>query len=96
MSDSTPPIRLSEATNIRMPLALLVGLVGVCLCGAVAWANLSGQVSEIPGMKQRLDSHDAALSQLKVMANDIDWMRRYLEMEQRQIDLRHRGAPSGP
>lgn len=91
MTDSTPPIKLSNNTSVRMPLALLIGLVGLCLAGAVAWANLSGQVGEIPGIKQRLDAHDAQLGQLKVMANDIEWMRRYLEVEQR-----HRGASPNP
>lgn len=91
MADSTPPLSISNNTNVRMPLALFVGLVGVCLAGAVAWANMSGQVAEIPAIKTRLDAHDAALSQLKVMANDIEWMRKYLEVEQRR-----RGTPVNP
>lgn len=83
MQDSTPPIKLSNSTNVRMPLVLLIGLVGVCLAGALAWANVSGEVAKIPGIEAHLTANDAALSQLKVMANDIEWMRKYLEVEQR-------------
>lgn len=87
MSDSTPPIKLSNATIVRMPLALLVGLIGACLgasvAAAMAWSNMSVQVAEIPGIKLRLDAHDAALSRMAVMANDIEWMRHYLEVPPR-------------
>lgn len=78
MSDSTPPLRLSNETNVRMPLYLLLGLLVVCCGGALAWANVSGQVSEIPAMKSRLDAHDAALADVRVMANDIKWIRKIM------------------
>ncbi len=91
MEDSSPPIKISSNTNIRIPLALLIGLVGVCLAGAVAWANLSGEVSKIPAIENHLAANDVALSQLKVMANDIEWMRKYLEVEQRRRGQQNTG-----
>lgn len=92
MAASTPPLRLSNETNVRMPLYLLLGLLIVCSGGAIAWANVSGQVSEIPVIKQRLDAHEVALQQMGVMANDLTWIKRYLEREQRAAERQGRRA----
>lgn len=86
MSESTPPLRLSNETNVRMPLYLLLGLLALVGTGMLAWGNVSGQVAEIPALKSELEAHAVALKRLDVMTNDITWIKLYLEREQRQAD----------
>lgn len=82
--DSTPPLRLNDRTNVRLPFYMLVGLMAVCCGGAIAWANLRSQVEEIPALKARLEAHDAALARINVMANDISWIKDRIA-EQRTV-----------
>lgn len=76
--DSTPPFRVNNETNIRMPLYLLMALLAMCGGAVFTWANISGQVADIPAMKLQLAAHDAALADIKVMKNDIRWIVRAL------------------
>lgn len=82
--DSSPPLRLSNDTNVRMPLYLLLSLLLVCSGAAIAWANVSGRVAEIDELRARVNAHDRALNKIELMANDIAWIKERMS-EQRTI-----------
>lgn len=71
-----------------MPLAMLLGLLGLCSAGLGAWYNLKNDVAEIPYLKAKLESHDQAMAKLDVMSNDIQWIKTELLRRQREDTIR--------
>lgn len=83
-SETNSPFEISKKRNVSMPLALLISALTLATAGGVAWANLKSQVDEIPAMKMRLEDHDKALNDLKVMGNDIQWIKNELRNQRRE------------
>ena len=84
-NDSGAPFKVSERKPIQAPAYVWWSLAGVIVAATAAWVHVTVATAEIPGIKSRLDAHDAALAQIPIIANDITWIRRSLEANDRDI-----------
>jgi hypothetical protein len=83
-AETTPPIRLSDQTKIRLPLAMLIALVGIAATAAVVWSGDHKAVQEIPMIELRVRKLEDGAAAIAVMQRDIEWIRKRLEREDRR------------
>ena len=86
--ENSLPFNLSDTTKVRLPLVMLLGLVGFVASATLAWSSLR---SIADGNSNRLTAHDIRLDRLEanqadiaVMRNDVLWIRKTLEQRDRR------------
>lgn len=88
MNRSSPPIELSEQQRVRIPLAMLIALLGTCAAGAFAWASITNAVTV---MQRELAAHDERIKKLEdnqqeiaAVRTNVDWIKRTMEQPSRR------------
>jgi len=84
-NETTPSISLSERTKVRLPLVMLVAIVGAVAAAAIDRSNIltsvEAQRAKIAEQDERLRRLEVAQAEIAVMRNDVLWIRRALERE---------------
>lgn len=80
-SESSPAISLSERTRVRMPLLMMLAVVGAVAGAAVTVSSDRGRLDEID---RRLRTAEEVLRELRDVKRDVEWIRRILEQDRRQ------------
>jgi hypothetical protein len=95
-TETRPSWKITETTNVRIPLALLLTLLSVVGYAAVKWsgdhnavADHTIQISEHEG---RIKGLEASKAEIAVMQNDVRWIRATIEQQQLQQQLRDRSG----
>jgi hypothetical protein len=85
-NETTPPIRLSDQTKIRLPLAMLIGLIGIAATAAVIWSGDHRIVQELPAqvgaIETRVRKLEDSQTEIAVMKNDVRWIRQAIAEQQ--------------
>ncbi len=84
-NETTPSISLSERTKVRLPLVMLVAIVGAVAAAAIDRSNIltsvEAQRAKLVEQDERLRRLELAQAEIAVMRNDVLWIRRALERE---------------
>ena len=86
--ETQPPFSIGDQTKVRMPLLMLLGLLGVVASATIAWSTLRATGEDHTA---QLVAHDARITKLEanqadiaVMRNDVMWIRKTLEARDRR------------
>lgn len=79
--ESTPPVSLSERTRVRMPLLMLIAVIGSVAGAAVSISSDRGRLDD---MDRRLRVIEDAVREFRDVRRDVEWIRRILEQERRE------------
>ena len=85
------PFKLHERRAVSIPLAVLIGLLGAVASAAMVWNGdrtaLAANTAQLSEHSQRLRKLEEITTQIEIMKNDVEWIRRIME---------ERRANSGP
>ncbi|HSV73445.1 MAG TPA: hypothetical protein VLH79_06775 [Chthonomonadales bacterium] len=81
--ETLPPITVGEQTKVRLPLAMLLALLGFVAAGAVVIstdrASVADHTTQLADQAARLRKLEDAQGDIRVMKNDVEWIRKTLE-----------------
>lgn len=82
---TTLPFNLSEQTRVRLPLVLLLALLGVVASAAIVWngdhRTVADQAMVLVAHDQRLRRLEESQTSIAVMQRDVDWIRKAIERD---------------
>ncbi len=79
--ETTPPISISENTRVRLPLLMLLAIVGSAAGGAVI-ANTGRE--KLAEHDRRIMRMEEALADMRDVKRDVEWLRKIFEAKPRE------------
>lgn len=81
--------------KVSTTFSVIVSIVSASVIATVAWMNLRADVNagertnvvqsrQLEGLETRTRTLEEAQADIRVMKNDVDWIRRALEQQQRR------------
>lgn len=84
MSESkSPTLQVDEKTKVRLPLLILLALLGTVATAAGAWSMHSSKIGTLQDSaaqhEKRILKIEEQVQDIAVIKNDVQWIRRELE-----------------
>lgn len=79
--DTTPPINLSENTRVRMPLLMMLTVVGSVAAGAMV---INSGREKLADLDRRMMRVEESIGIVRDVQKDVEWLRKLFEAKPRE------------
>ena len=82
-----PHVNISELTKVRLPLVMLLTLLGVVAAAAALWREDRGMLFQhsktLSVQESRIRVLEEAQIKIGILENNVEWIRAHLERRER-------------